>query len=75
MVTLFQGGRYSLYRYKRYDDVRLAFAPENIMAQYGGNLTDFEFPAHCIDFALVRLYENGCARGDARASAHALHAA
>lgn len=59
VVTLFQGGRYSLYRYKRYDDVRLAFAPENIMAQYGGNLTDFEWPAHCIDFALVRLYENG----------------
>ncbi|GAN00230.1 hypothetical protein U91I_03895 [alpha proteobacterium U9-1i] len=59
VVTLYQGGRYSLYRYRRYEDVRLAFAPENIMAQYGGNLTDFEFPAHCIDFALVRLYENG----------------
>jgi|CXWL01.1.fsa_nt_gi hypothetical protein len=59
VVTLYQGGRYSLYSYRRFDDVRLAFVPENTMAQYGGNLTDFEFPAHCIDFALVRLYENG----------------
>jgi len=59
VVTLYQGGRYSLYRYRRYEDVRLAFAPENSMAQYGGNLTDFEFPIHCIDFALLRLYENG----------------
>lgn len=59
VVTLYQGGRYSLYTYRRYDDVRLAFAPENSMAQYGGNLTDFEWPAHCIDFALLRLYEKG----------------
>jgi hypothetical protein len=59
VVTLYQGGRYNLYRYRRYDDVRLAFAPENSMVQFGGNLTDFEFPIHCIDFALIRLYENG----------------
>ena len=58
-VTLYQGGQYWLYQYKRYDDVRLVFAPEAAIAAFGGDPDNFQFPRWCLDMSLLRAYENG----------------
>ncbi len=58
VVTLYQGGAYHLYQYKKYTDVRLVFAPEAGIAAFGGDVDNFEFPRHGLDVSFFRAYEN-----------------
>ena len=59
VVTLFQGGMYDLYRYHKYTDVRLVFAPEGQIAFFGGDTDNFTFPRFDYDMALFRVYQDG----------------
>jgi hypothetical protein len=59
VVMLYRGAEYHLYRYKKYTDVRLVLAPEHAVASFGGDVDNFEFPRHDLDFCFFRVYEDG----------------
>ncbi|MEP7009916.1 MAG: S46 family peptidase [Acidobacteriota bacterium] len=59
IVDLYSGGENWLYTYRRYQDVRMVFAPELAIANFGGDPDNFNFPRYDLDMAIVRVYDDG----------------
>jgi hypothetical protein len=58
VISLYNGGKYSLYGYKVYDDIRLVFVPELFVAKLGGDPDNFTYPRYGLDCAFLRAYED-----------------
>ncbi len=58
VISLYYGGKYSLYGYKKYTDIRLVFAPELMVSKLGGDYDNFTYPRYGLDCAFLRAYEN-----------------